>query len=199
MISFEMVLYKEYTGADKQLTIIDRSGKEYKVKLVNDKDGRRLVNDELSVQIHKMAFAESDLTYVEYYDYYLHQNDVINVKQMALRESIRAELMNNITAFARYYDYCKTNANTFNIYTLANYDVQQQGRSCIVASFDATDDTSYRITDKKLKGISPSTTDQREYIKDASVDAWRYELMSWTELKDICPEFVEGVLKGTNP
>lgn len=198
MIYFDDVFYKTYKDTGKTVIIVDREGNEFVGTVVEAETGCRFVIDDVSICYSTIVWSKTDLDRSEYATHYVHSKHVEHAKAVALREDIRASLLNTIVSFARYFEYYKGSEGKFTIYAIDNYDLRQENRSSIMGKFVESGDRLTDFQEHKLQGIAPSV-DNNERVISTTVEAWRYRALDWKEVREICPEFVEQVLQGSQP
>lgn len=198
MIYFDDVFYKEYTNTGKSLALVDRDGNEFRALLKEGELGKHYYIDDLQINIHDVCWTTTELKRSTYPAYCVHNHHVTSAKETALREDIRNCLLDTTVPFKRYFNYYNSGSDKFTIYAIANYDLRQENRSAILGKFVERVDRVADFPEHKLQGIIPSS-DNNERVISSTVEAWRYRVLEWSEIREICPEFVEHVLDGQQP
>lgn len=206
MLSFDDAFYLLYKNTNKELQLINRLGNTDTYTLKEDADGRNyhpVAGGEV-INYDYVTWSNTELQQSEYATHRIADEYIERSKQYALDENIRTELLGNISAYARYFEYYRDPAMVFTIYALANYDVRQENRSCIVARFDRKTDCSPTFgpmvqREHKLIGVAPSVNDYGNRVFTVTNEAWRFDPLPWSKIREICPEFAQGVLAGRYP
>lgn len=207
MISYDEVFYRHYLNTDNEIQLIDRLGNESTYTLKeNDTEGRcyHPIAGGKCINYDYVSWNISELSESSYATHYIKRTHITRAKELALEKNIINELMRNVEAYVRYFEYYKDPTTVFTVYALANYDVRQENRSCVVARFNHKADGSpifgpMAQREHKLVGIAPTLIDYGNRVVTVTNEAWRYEPLEWSKIREICPEFVKQVLNGQEP
>lgn len=208
MISYDDTFYRTYKNTDKELELVDRLGnKNTYILKEDDTDGLSYhpVAGGKCIHYDYVSWNLSELFESDHATHWIASKHVKVAKEQALEANITTELMRNIEAYTRYFDYYKNQSKVFTVYALANYDVRQENRSCIVARFEHKADIGTPgfgdmvQPEHKLIGVAPTYVDYGNRVVTVTNEAWRYEPLPWSKIREICPAFVQGVLNGQEP
>lgn len=201
MLSYDEAFYLLYKNTNKELQLVDRLGNTATYTLKENEHGRSYypVAGGNPINYDYVAWTNTELKQSEYATHRIADAYLAESKQSALDENIRTELLSNINAYARYFDYYKDSTTVFTIYALANYDVRQENRSCILARFNPRNELLDDTKEHRLIGIAPTAIDYGTRVITVTNEAWRFDPLPWSKIREICPEFVQIVLDGQEP
>lgn len=150
------------------------------------------------IELDKVTFIERELNYER--PYLINQDAVERLKEENLQETIKVELDSMATAVSYFYDHYKEVDVELVVYCLQNYHTATSGNSpmAVLVKFESKGSQLNSIKDHKLSGLVSHSLYTGQVSRE-TVEAWRYKKMDWRDVRELCPTFVEIVLKGRQP
>lgn len=149
-----------------------------------------------NIPMDKIAWHPSEVS--ERHPYLINQQAIARLKEETLTYNIARELDSMAEAIARYYDYYKDNDLKLVVYRLDNYNSNQNHDMVTLVRFEQRGSVLNSIKEHKLTGLTSRCLSEGTVSRE-TLEAWRYRVMDWRDIRELSPTFFETVLRGDSP